>query len=101
LAAPVRQHAYDLGPNAATVFGRLGIDLPVLVARPRSARPLLRFCVDWSEQRHHLAGALGAAVCRAAEDADWIRRRPGGRAVALTPAGERAFREALGVQAVA
>ena len=61
LAAPVREHPYDLGPAAAAVFGGLGVHLDELLARPRTARPLLKFCVDWSEQRHHLAGALGAA----------------------------------------
>ena len=98
LAAPVRRHSYELGPRAGDVFGALGVDLPRLQDRPRSARPLLRFCVDWSEQRHHLAGALGAAVLDRAEAAGWVTRRPGGRAVVVTDAGARAFADALGVQ---
>src|SRR4051812_4084468 len=101
LAAPVREHRYVLGPASDAVFAGLGVDLPALRQRPRTARPLLRFCVDWSEQRHHLAGALGAALLAAAESADWVQRRPGGRAVELTPAGERAFAGALGVQPAA
>ncbi len=32
-------------------------------ARKRSARPLCRPCLDWSERRRHVAGALGAAIC--------------------------------------
>jgi DNA-binding transcriptional ArsR family regulator len=101
LAAPVARHPYTLGPHADAAFARLGVDLPALRERPASARPLLRFCVDWSEQRHHLAGALGAALLDRAEGAGWVTRRPGGRAVDVTPAGERAFADALGVQAVA
>jgi DNA-binding transcriptional ArsR family regulator len=101
LAAPVAAHPYELGPRADQVFGMLGVDLGALVDRPAAARPLLRFCVDWSEQRHHLAGALGAAVCSSAESAGWFVRRPGGRAVEVTDAGRQALRETLGVQDVA
>jgi DNA-binding transcriptional ArsR family regulator len=101
LAAPVRAHPYELGPSAADVFTALGVDLPVLLDRPPAARPLLRFCVDWSEQRHHLAGALGAALLESAEAAGWVARRPSGRAVDLTPAGERALAATLGVQPAA
>jgi DNA-binding transcriptional ArsR family regulator len=101
LAAPVRSQPYRLGPNATAVFQRLGVDLPALVDRPASARPLLRCCVDWSEQQHHLAGALGAAVCAAAEQAGWVVRRPGGRAVEVTAPGQRGFAEALGVEPAA
>jgi DNA-binding transcriptional ArsR family regulator len=101
LAAPVAAHPYELGPRADQVFGMLGVDLGALVDRPAAARPLLRFCVDWSEQRHHLAGALGAAVCSSAESAGWFVRRPGGRAVEVTDAGRQALRETLGVQGVA
>ena len=101
LAAPVGQHPYALGPAAADVLGRLGVDLESLVERPASARPLLKFCVDWSEQRHHLAGALGAAVLAAVEQAGWVRRRPGGRSLEVTAEGERGLADALGVQPAA
>jgi DNA-binding transcriptional ArsR family regulator len=101
LAAPVASHPYELGKNAGPVFARLDVDLEALLARPTASRPLLRCCVDWSEQRHHLAGALGAAVCARATDAGWIIRRPGGRAVTVTAAGRRALGDALGIQDVA
>ncbi|MGH3562766.1 MAG: hypothetical protein ACRDTN_13470 [Mycobacterium sp.] len=100
-AAPEHTHAYLLGPEAAPVFGRLGVDLDALLTRPATARPLLRFCVDWSEHRHHLAGALGAAVLARAETARWVVRRPTGRAVDVTDAGRRAFRDILGIRAAA
>lgn len=101
LAAPVRRHPYALGAGAEDVFARLGVDLALLLARPASARPLLKFCVDWSEQRHHLAGALGAAVLAGIEEAGWVRPRPEGRALEVTAAGERGLADALGVQAAA
>ncbi|WNI21538.1 winged helix-turn-helix domain-containing protein [Streptomyces sp. ITFR-16] len=66
---------------------------------PGSRRPLVRNCLDWTERRPHLAGALGAALCTAALDRGWIRRIGSGRAVKVTPAGATAFRELLGVEA--
>jgi DNA-binding transcriptional ArsR family regulator len=98
LAAPLGRHPYQLGAAATEVLARLGVDLDRLLERPRAARPLLKFCVDWSEQRHHLAGALGAAVLEATETAGWVTRRRGGRAVDVTEAGRRGFAGALGIQ---
>ena len=63
-------------------------------------REPLRFCVDWSEQRHHLAGGLGAALFEAMVAAGWVRRTPHRRAVEVTAAGERGLRERLGVEPV-
>lgn len=63
----------------------------------KSKRVLCRPCLDWSERRPHLAGAVGAALCARAFDAAWIRRVAGTRAVAITPKGARAFREKFGV----
>ncbi len=54
-------------------------------ARRHFARP----CLDWSERRPHLAGALGAAITSALFDLDWLRRAAAGRAVRLTSQGER------------
>ncbi len=54
-------------------------------------RPLCRTCVDWSERRHHLGGALGAAVLAYALDEGWADRGPASRAVRFSAAGERKF----------
>jgi hypothetical protein len=53
--------------------------------------------VDWSEQRHHLAGALGARLLSWFEDQGWIKRRSGSRALTLTGAGARDIGPTLGV----
>jgi DNA-binding transcriptional ArsR family regulator len=100
LAAPVRRHPFRLGPAAEQVFADLGIALPPLLDRPASARPLLRFCVDWSEQRYHLAGALGAAVFDRAEGDGWVTRRREGRAVDVTDRGRTVLADVLGAQDV-
>ncbi len=68
-----------------TRFVAEGIDIAAL---ERSPRPLCRACLDWSERRPHLAGALGAAILRHAETAGWCRRRPGSRAVTFIANGK-------------
>jgi hypothetical protein len=59
---------------------------------------LCRPCLDWSERRPHLAGAVGAALCATSLERGWVRRLPGTRAVAVTPKGSRIFREEFGVR---
>lgn len=63
-----------------------------------SRRPLARSCLDWTERRPHVAGAVGAALCRHSLDAGWIERIGSGRAVRLTTAGRRALRASLQVE---
>jgi DNA-binding transcriptional ArsR family regulator len=70
---------------------RLGIDL---LALRRRRRPLCRTCLDWSERRAHLAGALGAALLDRLFALRYARRVDDGRALALSPRGE-AFIESL------
>ncbi|MFC9325154.1 ArsR/SmtB family transcription factor [Kitasatospora sp. NPDC057015] len=64
-------------------------------------RPVIRGCLDWTERRTHLAGAVGAALCRRAFELDWVERIGTGRALRITPAGGRALRERLGVDVAA
>jgi DNA-binding transcriptional ArsR family regulator len=103
--AMVRSGGVQLASDAGLVtasgiklFGRLGIDVTGLAAsRGKSARVLCRPCLDWSERRPHLAGAIGAALCARSFEAGWIRRIAGTRAVTVTPQGWRLFRNTLGV----
>lgn len=63
----------------------------------RGSRPLTRACLDWSERRHHLAGALGAALCDEILRRGWVERLPERRALRLTPAGASGLADAFGV----
>ncbi|MER7766055.1 winged helix-turn-helix domain-containing protein [Kitasatospora sp. NPDC096140] len=72
------------------------IELPARAGR-RGGRPVVRSCLDWTERRSHLGGALGAALCRTALDRAWVERIGSGRALRVTPDGGRALRELLGV----
>jgi len=65
--------------------------------RPPRTRPLLRTCLDWTERRPHLAGALGAVLLRELVARSWVRPRPGSRALQVTPEGERALGELLAI----
>lgn len=75
----------------AARFAAAGIDVASLA---RGRRPLCRACLDWSERRSHLAGALGAALWTRIEAQGWARREAA-RAVRFAPQGEALLRAAL------
>lgn len=80
-------------------FGRIGLDLEQAVPPAKqSGRLLCRPCLDWSERRPHLAGAVGTALCSHCFERGWIRRVEGTRAVAITPKGRQVFRETFGAE---
>lgn len=82
-----------LTPSGIAWFEGLGID----ATTPAKNRPQLRTCLDWTERRPHLAGALAARLADYLLDADWLRRRsPGQRGLAITPHGTLAFDTLLG-----
>src|SRR5215475_2741377 len=69
-------------------FSDVGIDLDALA---HGRRPLCRACLDWSERRHHLAGALGSALLNHIYDRGWARRAPNSRIVTFSRAGTARF----------
>jgi DNA-binding transcriptional ArsR family regulator len=85
-------HPTDQGRE---VFAGLGIDVAAL---SKARRPLCRACLDWSERRAHLGGALGAAILSHMLEAGWARRGEG-RVLEITPAGASALTERFGVTA--
>jgi DNA-binding transcriptional ArsR family regulator len=93
LAADAIGSDFSLGSSAASWFARLGVEVDSL---PRGRRPLVRVCTDWTEQREHLAGMVGAAVCASMLSAGWVTRRPTSRALVVTPHGEANLRR-LGI----
>jgi len=76
------------------LLGGLGVD--VASARSRK-RGFALACLDWTERRSHLGGALGAAVSERLFALDWVRRDGPGRSVAMTEEGARSLRSGLGV----
>ena len=65
---------------------KLRIDAATLA---RQKRAFCRACLDWSERRHHLAGALGAALLARFVELGWAKRARDSRVVTITAAGER------------
>ena len=72
----------------------LGIDTRIA---GKGRRHLCRACLDWTERRPHIGGAIGAALAERWLALGWITRAKDSRAVTVTPAGERGFRETLGM----
>jgi hypothetical protein len=96
LAAAGHDVEYRLTAHGAERFAGLGIDLDKLSA---ASRPLIRYCLDWTEQRHHLAGGLGAALVDRLTALGWLTRTPQRRVVRLTSDGKARLPGALGIGA--
>jgi DNA-binding transcriptional ArsR family regulator len=80
------------GPGAERLAG-FGLDVAAILGARRSTA---RACLDWSERRPHVGGALGAALLDELLRRRWLRRRPDGRALAVTPSGRAGFEAAFG-----
>lgn len=81
-------------PSGHRFFAEFGVDLEGI---PRGKRAFCRPCLDWSERRPHLAGAVGAALSCRCFALGWVKRVEGSRAIAVTPSGRRGFLSAFGV----
>ena len=67
------------------------------IAVPAGRRVFCRPCLDWSERRPHVAGAVGAALLDHALNQGWMQRMRDGRALAITPAGRRALADTFAI----
>ena len=86
---------YDVTRAGAKALEALGLDVEDARARRR------RFacaCLDWSERRPHLGGALGAALLTLALKRKWVIQNPHDRALAVTPYGRRELATRFGVR---
>ncbi len=92
----LRGHSeYELTLQGRDALGTLGMDVDSASTRRR------RFayaCVDWSERRPHLAGALGAAVLELVERKKWVQRDPDGRALTVTRRGHDELWKCFGLK---
>jgi len=82
---------YVLTPLGAVFLDEMGIRVPA------GTRRLVRYCVDWSEQRHHLGGRLGRGLLDHFLDRSWVRRRDVGRGLRVTVTGRDAMAEVFGL----
>lgn len=83
----------EVTPTGERFLAGLGIDLP----KARGAkRHYCRGCIDWTERRHHISGAVGAALAEAFLGRRLVARIPDSRALSVTPLGRKTL-SAMGV----
>jgi DNA-binding transcriptional ArsR family regulator len=86
--------AYDLTPDGTRAFEALGIDLDGTRALRRK---FAYACLDWSERRPHIGGALAAELLKVALRRKWVRQDLDSRALEITSAGRREMPARFGV----
>jgi DNA-binding transcriptional ArsR family regulator len=86
-----------LSAEGERLICELGIDARLIGSQKRAP---CRVCMDWSERRHHLAGAVGAALLTRVIELGWAVRDRSSRAIHFRPHGERAFRECFHLNGV-
>ncbi len=84
--------SFSVTAEGETWFDQFGINLEELKKQKRYfAKP----CLDWSERKHHLAGALGAGLLNRMIEDGWVRRVNNSRAIIVTGKGEQRMMEHL------
>jgi DNA-binding transcriptional ArsR family regulator len=88
----------ELTDRGARLLQRFGA---TPLSKTKSRRIYCRPCLDWSERRYHLAGFVGAEICRCCLERGWLTRMRDTRALRLTPEGRGGLAETFGVQLIA
>jgi DNA-binding transcriptional ArsR family regulator len=92
----IGHQAYELTPAGARAFHGLGIDVEAI---RRLRRRFACACLDWSERRPHLGGALGASLLKLALTKRWVTQDLDCRALAVTSLGRREMLSRFGLTA--
>jgi DNA-binding transcriptional ArsR family regulator len=83
----VRGHRdYELTPRGELFFRQWDIDVNAL---RRLRRGFAMRCLDWTERRDHVAGALGAAICEKFLEFRWVTRDQHSRTVHVSLSGRQ------------
>lgn len=90
----VGDEAAEITPAGTRFLTTFGIDLAALGLTRRN---FCRLCLDWTERRPHIAGAVGAALTKRCFDLGWTERMSHSRAVIVTALGRHGFRETFGI----
>jgi DNA-binding transcriptional ArsR family regulator len=86
---PQRDGTVQLTRLGRAKVSSFGVEMTALEA---GARPLCRACLDWSVRRHHLAGAVGAALLDTMYERGWVNQRGASRVLEFSKIGEGAFK---------
>lgn len=84
--------AGEVTAAGADFLSELGVDLASVHQR---RRVFCRPCLDWTERRPHIGGAVGAALANRCFELKWIERRRDSRALTITPLGRRGLMQAF------
>ncbi|MGH8117254.1 MAG: ArsR/SmtB family transcription factor [Rhodanobacteraceae bacterium] len=87
---------YDVTAQGVDAFASMNVDV---AAARATRRHFASACLDWSERRPHLAGALGAALLASALTRGWMTRDLDSRALRVTARGRRALRDRFDIVA--
>jgi DNA-binding transcriptional ArsR family regulator len=93
--APGEGRHYRVTADGQAWFERLGIDFHKIRS---GSSGLARPCLDWTERRHHLAGALGTALLERFFTLEWMARVGKTRAVRVTHKGQEQLNRLLGIR---
>jgi DNA-binding transcriptional ArsR family regulator len=85
---------FELTSIGEDFFNSIGINLTHL---KRKRRAFTCKCLDWSERKFHLAGALGNSILLYTLEEEWVERIPSTRALKLTKKGTNGLRDVFGV----
>ena len=86
---------FELTPEGERGFRTFDIDTDALKMQRRE---FARQCLDWTERRYHLAGALGAALTQSFFERKWLLQNEGSRVVHLTNKGRKGLSSSLDVR---
>jgi DNA-binding transcriptional ArsR family regulator len=85
----------ELTAQGVDALAKFGVDL----SQARAARRRFAYeCLDWSERRPHLAGALGAALLNVALKKRWVEQDLDSRALEITSVGRRDLAARFGIK---
>ena len=86
--------AAEITPAGTRFLAEFGVD-PSHLSSARCR--FCKVCIDWTERRPHIAGAVGAALTKRYFDLGWIERKKDSRAIMVTAAGKRGFKETFSI----
>ncbi|WP_408028008.1 ArsR/SmtB family transcription factor [Tenacibaculum litoreum] len=76
-------------------FNEVGVSINAIQQKKRS---FAHQCLDWSERKHHIAGALGASLLEAMIKKDWLRKKPNSREIIITSIGRIQLKNKLNLE---
>ena len=89
-----RDNSFHLTADGGSIFKGFGVDVALLSSQRRS---LVRACMDWTEQRWHVAGSIGASLLERFIEDRWIERNTADRALRVTAMGCAQLSRVFGV----